>query len=78
MGLINKMQQYLKSYTDYWKTNKPNPVGISKIGTWSRWYVLYCNGTSKKVSILWNIVPSKIRAYYLYRRYINTIIQRNG
>jgi len=57
------MQQ---SYIDYWKTHNPSPVGMSKIGTWSRWYVLYSNGTSKKVSILWNIVPSKMRSHHLY------------
>ena len=68
---------FLKSYTDYWNTHEPSPVGLSKIGTWSRWYVLYSNGTSKKVSVLWNIVPQRMRSYILYRRYINTAIRKN-
>ncbi len=62
---------FLKSYTDYWKTHKPNPVGLSKIDGWNNnWYVLYSNGTSKKVSVVWNIVPQRIRSYILYRRKI--------
>jgi len=62
---------FLKSYTDYWKTHKPNPVGLSKIDGWNnKWSVLYSNGTSKEVSLLWNIVPRRIRSYILYRRKI--------
>jgi len=60
-----------KSYTDYWKTHKPNPVGLSKIDGWTnKWSVVYSNGTSKEVSLLWNAVPHRIRTYILYRRRI--------
>lgn len=54
----------LQSYIDYWKEHEPSPVGLSYVNR--RWYVLYCDGTSKKVSILWNIVPEKIRSHHLY------------
>lgn len=53
-----------QSYIDYWKEHEPSPVGLSYVNR--RWYILYCDGTSKKVSVLWNIVPERIRSHHLY------------
>jgi hypothetical protein len=55
---ITKVRQ---EYTDYWKTHKPTSVGLSKVGNFGCWYILYNNGTSKKISWFWNIVPSRYR-----------------
>lgn len=57
----------MQSYIDYWKHNKPHPVGLSRIGY--RWSVLYNNGTSKEISLLWNLVPDTIRTWILYQRH---------
>jgi len=59
----------IKSYTDYWKTHEPNPVGISKCGTWGRHNLVMCNGTSRPLSYAWYLVPSRLRTWILYRRY---------
>lgn len=56
-----------QSYVDYWKNHTPGAVGLSKIGR-GRWNIVYSNGTSKPVSYVWNIVPSKWRTYWLYKR----------
>ena len=45
-------------------------VGLTKIGRFGRWNVIYSNGTDKPVSWLWNIVPEKLRSYWLLYRHI--------
>ena len=50
-----------QEYNDYWKTHEPTPVGLSKVGNFGSWYILYNNGTSKKISWFWNIIPSRYR-----------------
>ena len=35
------------------------PVGLSRTGKYGRWHIVYNNGTSKKISWLWNIVPER-------------------
>jgi len=53
------MQRMRQEYIDYWKIHEPIPVGMSKIGKYGRWHIVYSNGTSKKVSWLWSIVPDR-------------------
>jgi len=60
----------LPSYIEYWKHHSPTPVGISRIGSrWARWHVVYNNGESKPVSIVWNIMPKRFRSWYLHHRH---------
>ena len=49
--------------------DKMGIVGLTKVGRFGRWNVIYSNGTDKPLSWLWNIVPDKLRSYWLlYRR----------
>ena len=57
------------SYIEYWKTHKPTPIGLSKVGN-DRWTICYNNGTFKEVSRLWEYMPSRIRSYVLYTKHI--------
>ena len=45
-------------------------VGLTKIGRFGRWNVIYSNGTDKPVAWLWNIVPEKLRSYWLLYRHM--------
>ena len=48
-----------QEYKDHLKTHEPTPVGLSRTGKYGRWHIVYNNGTSKKISWLWNIVPER-------------------
>jgi hypothetical protein len=54
-----------QEHTDYWDTHEPTPVRLSKVGNFGRWHIVYNNGTSKKISWFWNIVPSRYRLQLL-------------
>jgi hypothetical protein len=45
-------------------------VGLTRIGK-GRWYQIHPTGETSPVSLIWSIIPDRIRVYWLWTRYHN-------
>lgn len=44
-------------------------VGLTKRGYWGRWNQVLATGETKPCSIIWTVMPDRIRSYWLWERH---------